>query len=112
MNVTGERLRQLRESKELSQKEVADLIGVARLTYVLYETGKSRPIRKIKELCTLFNVTADYILGNDNTTSKLAKNETNHIYNTFNVTEHERQLLEKYLVSFGVQVQVLSSAPA
>ena len=95
MNVTGERLRQLRESKELSQKEVANLIGVARPTYVLYETGKSRPIRKIKELCALFNVTSDYILGNDNATSKLTKNETD-IYDMSKITKHERKLLEKY----------------
>ena len=65
MNITGERLRLLREEKQLSQGEVAKLIGVARPTYVLYETGKSRPIRKIKELCNLFNVTSDYILGTD-----------------------------------------------
>ena len=69
MNITGERLRQLRENKQLPQGEVAKLIGVARSTYVLYETGKSRPVRKIKELCALFNVTSDYILGNDNNTS-------------------------------------------
>jgi len=69
VNITGERLRQLRENKQLSQGEVAKLIGVARPTYVLYETGKSRPVRKIKELCALFNVTSDYILGNDNNTS-------------------------------------------
>ena len=69
MNITGERLRQLRENKQLPQGEVAKLIGVARPTYVLYETGKSRPVRKIKELCALFNVTSDYILGNDNNTS-------------------------------------------
>ncbi len=65
MNITGERLRLLREERQLSQGEVAKLIGVARPTYVLYETGKSRPVRKIKELCNLFNVTSDYILGTD-----------------------------------------------
>ncbi|RGW46206.1 helix-turn-helix domain-containing protein [Megamonas funiformis] len=65
MNITGERLRQLRENKQLSQGEVAKLIGVSRPAYVLYETGRSKPLRKIKELCALFNVSADYILGND-----------------------------------------------
>ena len=69
MNITGERLRQLRENKQLSQGEVAKLIGVSRPAYVLYETGRSKPLRKIKELCALFNVTSDYILGNDINTS-------------------------------------------
>ena len=71
MNITGERLRQLRENKQLSQGEVAKLIGVSRPAYVLYETGRSKPLRKIKELCALFNVTSDYILGNDINTSNI-----------------------------------------
>lgn len=64
-NITAQRLRELREAKGLSQSEVAKLIGVTRTAYLHYETGRYRPIRKIKELCNLFNVTSDYILGND-----------------------------------------------
>lgn len=66
MNITAERLRELRENKGLSQSEVANLIGVTRTAYIHYETGRYKPIRKLKELCALFNVSADYILGNDN----------------------------------------------
>lgn len=39
MSSIGERLRLLRESKGLSQTEVAKLLGVNRTTYVHYETG-------------------------------------------------------------------------
>ena len=64
-NITAQRLRELREAKGLSQNEVAKLIGVTRTAYLHYETGRYKPIRKIKELCNLFNVTSDYILGTD-----------------------------------------------
>ena len=64
-NITAQRLRELREAKGLSQNEVAKLIGVTRTAYLHYETGRYKPVRKIKELCNLFNVTSDYILGTD-----------------------------------------------
>lgn len=95
MNVTGERLRQLRENKKLSQKEVADLIGVARPTYVLYETGKSRPIRKIKELCELFKVSSDYLLGND-TSKPIRSDVANLPDNVIQIDKRERALLDKF----------------
>ena len=63
MSVTGERLRRLREKSGKSQREVAKLLGISRPAYVSYETGRTTPSRKIKELSNLFNVPADYILG-------------------------------------------------
>lgn len=69
MSIIAERIRELREKKGLSQSEVAKLLGMNRTTYVHYETGYSKPTKKLKDLCALFNVSADYILGNDNNTS-------------------------------------------
>jgi transcriptional regulator with XRE-family HTH domain len=62
---TGARLKKLREAKGLSQEEVAKIIGVGRTTYLKYETGENKPTRKLKELSAFFNVSTDYILGND-----------------------------------------------
>ncbi len=71
LTVTAKRLRALREKKELSQNEVARILGISRTAYVKYENGQSRPTRKIQELCTLFNVSADYILGSDTFNNEL-----------------------------------------
>lgn len=91
MSSIGERLRLLRESKGLSQTEVAKLLGVNRTTYVHYETGYSKPTQKLKELCSLFNTTSDYIMGTD-------RNDTaiNVSLNTTDLTEHEHKLIKKY----------------
>ncbi len=62
-SITGDRLRALRLEHDLSQEEVAKKIGISRPAYVNYENGKSRPVRKLKELSDLFNVTTDYIMG-------------------------------------------------
>lgn len=63
MTVTGTRLRELREETGKSQGDVAKLIGISRPAYVAYETGRSNPSRKVKELSNLFNVSIDYLLG-------------------------------------------------
>ena len=61
--ITGDRLRALRRELGLSQEEVAKKIGVSRPAYVNYEQGKSRPVRKLKELAALFDASVDYLLG-------------------------------------------------
>lgn len=71
---TGQRLKQLREEKGLSQEEVAKLIGVGRTTYLKYESGENRPVRKLDELTRLFNVSSDYIMGLSPERSPHAKN--------------------------------------
>lgn len=65
MTLTGKRLKALREARGLSQAEVASLIGVGRTTYLKYENGENKPVRKLNELAKLFNVSIDFLLGND-----------------------------------------------
>ena len=56
-------LKQCRLHKNLSQKELAESIGVAPSTYSLYESGKREPdVEKIKLLSEKLDVTADYLL--------------------------------------------------
>lgn len=56
-------LKKCREDKGLSQKEVAEMIGVAPSTYSLYEKGTREPdVIKIKGLAKALNVTGDYLL--------------------------------------------------
>ena len=63
MNITGQRLRLLREERKWSQEAVAQKLGISRTAYNKYESGAIQPVRKIKELAAIFNVSADYILG-------------------------------------------------
>lgn len=62
---TKDRLKILRNSLGLSQREIAEKIGVTRSNYVKYENGTTSPILKIQELADLFNVSTDYLLGRD-----------------------------------------------
>ena len=59
-----ERLRDLREDKDLTQKEVADMLGCSQTTYSRYETGDLNvPIDILKKLAKFYKVSIDYIVG-------------------------------------------------
>ena len=63
----AERMRNLRQDNDLSQKKVADTLGVAQTTYSQYELEKRpMPIDYLIALCKFYNVSADYMLGLSN----------------------------------------------
>ena len=59
-------LLELRKLNDMSQEELADLIGVSRQTLSKYETGESLPdIEKCKLIADVFGVTIDDLLNYD-----------------------------------------------
>ncbi len=63
----GERLRQARKKKHLSQVSVGMKLNTTHATISRYENEKLEPsLDTLKALCKLYNVSADYILGLDN----------------------------------------------
>ncbi len=58
------RLKDLREDHNLDQEEIAKILKTTQPQYSRYERGEREiPIHKLVELCKLYNVTADYIIG-------------------------------------------------
>ena len=54
------RLRVLRDNAELTQRELADLIGVSRSVYSKIETGQQEPtLSQLIALAKIFNTTTD-----------------------------------------------------
>lgn len=62
MNI--KRLKDLREDKDLLQKQIAITLGITRQQYGLYEKGKREiPLEKLIKLAEFYNTSTDYILG-------------------------------------------------
>ena len=60
----NENLRIAREKRNMTQKELADIIGVAKSTYSLYESGNREPnVQTIKRIADALSVSADTLLG-------------------------------------------------
>ena len=58
------RIRDLREDHDMSQRQVAKILGTSQTMYARYERSANElPIRHLIALCRLYHVSADYILG-------------------------------------------------
>lgn len=69
------RIKELREDGDLSQKIVAEKIHVAQTTYSDYETGKVRiPLENLISLARYYNVDMNYISGITNQRHTFPKN--------------------------------------
>lgn len=59
-------IKSMRCSKEMTQKEVAEAIGVTQPTYCNIERGKRNPsISVLQKLATLFGCTVDDLLNDE-----------------------------------------------
>lgn len=60
----NERIQWVRDCKNITQKEVADFLGIKQQQYARYEKGINiMPITYLKKICQYLDVSADYIVG-------------------------------------------------
>ena len=64
MKAYCEILRELRESRDLKQSDIAMVLNTTQQVYSRYETGINElPLRHVVTLCRFYHVSADYLLG-------------------------------------------------
>lgn len=64
VHLFGNRLKELRKEKKITQLELANMLGVTFSTISAWEVGKAQPSYDILiKLATYFGVTVDYLLG-------------------------------------------------
>ncbi len=64
MNIFPSRLKELRNSKGLTQKQLAKELNVTDDSIFSWEKGRSQPsIENLIMLCKFFGVSSDYLLG-------------------------------------------------
>ena len=87
----NEKIRRLRLSKSLTQKELSSMIGVSETSIKCWESGSKKPsAQKIILLCKAFGVSTDSLLGvNPN------NNKENDVYNLL-LTTSEKVLISNY----------------
>lgn len=57
-----EKLRGLREDNDLTQTQIAEVLGTSQTMYARYERGANEiPIHHLITLCKFYNVSADYL---------------------------------------------------
>lgn len=58
------RLQETRKDQDMTQTEIAKILGIAQQQYSLYETGRrSMPAEYLPAICRALGVSSDYLLG-------------------------------------------------
>lgn len=58
------RIRNLREDNDLTQKQIANMLGMSQTGYSKYETGENDiPTSILLKLARYYNTSVDYLLG-------------------------------------------------
>ncbi len=62
-----DRIRNLREDKDLTQKQIGQVLNMSQTGYNQYEIGKNDiPTKVLLKLADFYNTSTDYILGRTN----------------------------------------------
>ena len=94
-----DRIKQLRKQKGLTQKEMAEAVGVGVSTIAMWESGKRTPSFKLlNELSDLFDKSIDYILGtsDDDRSPKLNDAQVEQL-GTWEIQSELIDILRQYL---------------
>ena len=67
-----QRIRDLREDRDLNQTSVAKMLGMSQTGYSKYETGENDiPTQILIKLSRFYNVSIDFLLGETNNPKRL-----------------------------------------
>lgn len=112
MEQLGDRVRKLREGRNMTQTELSEILGMKTYTTVSkWEKNENFPKGKdLKKLAEIFNVTSDYLLGlTDDKLKKITtQNEKTEIISIYDQLEEPRQ--EKVLNYAKEQLEEQESA--
>ena len=62
--ILGERLKELREERGLTQKQLAEHFNINAVTYLHYEKNQREPsLSLLADFAMFFDVSVDYLLG-------------------------------------------------
>lgn len=87
------RIKDIREDNDITQEQMANILGVNRSTYSMWEIGLS--FMSVEQLCKFanyFNYSIDYVLGLSNN----RKNNGNKVFSYKNLGSNIKKLRIKY----------------
>ena len=94
LSVLGNRIRNLREDNDLTQKELSGMVGLTPKMISFYENNqRTPPVDILIKLSKIFNVTVDYLIGSPTSTSisELSIKELNLLKYFRSVTSDSQQ---------------------
>lgn len=108
--VVGKRLEALRKARGMSQRELADILGVTNYTISAYENDRSEPGDEMKiQLARLFDVSMDYLLGLVNQPLSLSREEQTLLFPA-SMSPSQREFVAELLMKWEAGADEASTA--
>lgn len=101
LHILGNRIRNLREDNDLTQKELSSMIGLTPKMISFYENNqRTPPVDVLIKLAKIFNVTVDYLIGfsKSNNGMNLSGQEINLVKYFRTITSHPKQKDSLYTI--------------
>lgn len=93
MDNLSSKIKALRKEKKQTQQNMADLLGVRRSTYGEYERGKILPpMDKLKMIAEHFDVTIDYLIGNEESTDETEMDVSDNLESALEYLKNDNDL--------------------
>lgn len=100
MSLVGNRIREVRKFKKMSQTILGENVGVGKTTISNYETGYSLPdIETLAKIASTLNVSTDYLVGINNNQKEFSTN--NHYEIEKIIDKTEKTLLNEEGLTFN-----------
>ena len=95
----GANIKNLRESRGMTQKQLAMNIGVTEAVISNWETGKNRPnVDVLKKLCAALEVSADELLGTGTEFTGAISSNARSVAMSFDRAEEKRRRIIKEIL--------------
>lgn len=92
MNIS-ERLKELRQELNLTQRELAKILSISPTCYAGYEQGYRQPdLKTLKKIANFFNVSTDFLLGKEDDFGAIKNSDFCEIY----LSSDEKHILNVY----------------
>lgn len=105
----GKRLKDLRKAKGLNQQDLGNLVNVTKVSICCYEKGTRTPnLETFQDLLNVFNVSADYLLGNDIKADVVKEGEETY---TVNIPKEAADLFNELKLNKDLYRKVMEDDP-
>ena len=97
----AKRLRELRTMHHMTQKMIAQALGIDRTTYTYYEAGTTKPsVDTLFKLSQIYNVTVGYLMGVEENRPELKKEQPEPVLSDGDLSVRSLRDDEKQLLIF------------
>lgn len=97
----GNKIRDLRKINKITQEELGVFLGVTRSTIANYENGKRQvDLKTSQKIADFFSVTIDYLMGNDESTTKDFMYNAKTYFLSEEITQDEKDRVVKQVMDY------------